>query len=64
MYVYIRDEGRCSLVFANQAIHAFNHVVLAFHANQVLQILGECATCEEREILQHLIRRRLLKRCS
>ncbi|ROW11902.1 hypothetical protein VPNG_04907 [Cytospora leucostoma] len=46
-----RVEGGTILEFSQQPQKAYDHVVLAVHANQALQLLGEEATSSERKIL-------------
>ncbi|RAO66186.1 uncharacterized protein BHQ10_002198 [Talaromyces amestolkiae] len=44
-------DGSVSLVFMDGSVENFDHVVLAVHANQALDLLGDDATVLEKQIL-------------
>ncbi|KAM3084616.1 Cytochrome c oxidase assembly protein cox11, mitochondrial, variant 2 [Clarireedia jacksonii] len=46
-------NDRVTLLTNDGSTEVFDHVVLAVHANQALQILGDGATPNEKEILRH-----------
>jgi predicted NAD/FAD-binding protein len=45
-----QDNSRASVVFADGSSKEFDYVVLAVHANQALELLGEQSTALEKEI--------------
>lgn len=49
----LRNQGinEALLVFEDGSMESFDHVVLAVHAHQALEILGEQSTSLEREVL-------------
>jgi hypothetical protein len=49
----IRQQGtdKALLVFTDGSVESFDHVVLAVHAHQALEILGEQSTSLERKVL-------------
>lgn len=46
-----QNDGKASVVFMDGSTKEFDHVVLAVHANQALELLGEQSTALEKEIL-------------
>lgn len=46
-----QDDGTVSLISGDGTVQTFDHVVLAVHANQALDILGSGATFLEKDIL-------------
>ena len=46
-----RADGKIRLVFQDGAIETFDHVILATHGDQAMEIMQEAATPEERAIL-------------
>ena len=48
-----RENDKVSLVTVNGSVENFDHVFLAIHANQALNLLGENATPLESSILRH-----------
>ncbi|KAI5791661.1 hypothetical protein DFH27DRAFT_655078 [Peziza echinospora] len=50
--IYSLSTTQTGTVLLN-GTHEFDHVILATHGDQALQILGNAATREERDILQH-----------
>lgn len=46
-----RDNGAVSLIYGEEVIQTFDHVVLAVHASQALDILGSGASLLEKDIL-------------
>ncbi|MCJ1440003.1 MAG: hypothetical protein MMC23_000485 [Stictis urceolatum] len=51
--VHRHSDGSTSLSFPNGSSQTFDHIVLAVHANQALRLLGNTATAQESDILQH-----------
>lgn len=49
----IRNQGdeKASLVFSDGSVESFDHVVLAVHAHQALDLLGEQSTSLEKDVL-------------